>query len=292
MAERRLWVVNHPYQYRKFLDVNVYPKGGPITRGLIWSEWPEQPQGSGVLTPTLPDRFDQPSNVDPLVIGPYMYFDYCRKGSRTANRRKANELEANDMVLFGCVNAGEVLIDTVFVIGEYRTWPLDSKLVPDWPNVDDVAQKMHFHDYARQQHSEVYNPRVVRARSYRGLRYVNDTETPLYAWVPYFKESTPPLRPFTLNEASSPYQQLKTLYHPKGLEDMFKGSFAVIDVSNNELRTLFDALVLEAAAQCGGIAVQVDLVTKVALDTGYADAQTCSHGCDKHENDMPEDDGC
>src|SRR5690606_25459335 len=97
----RLWVVGHPPARRRWCEVLVRERCMDTwERGFVWAEW-NAPPSRGPIVPRLPSLDGVPmSNVDPLVFGPRMYFDYCRKGRSSTGRSLGppNQLEAGDLV--------------------------------------------------------------------------------------------------------------------------------------------------------------------------------------------------
>lgn len=249
----KLWIVNHPYPYRRWLKVEarVLGKQG-WHEGFIWSEWFGTHDDGEFHVPRVPRTQLTEANIDPLVIGRHMYFDYCRKGGNGKNERQRNELVRGDLILFGCVNQGDLIIDTVFVVGDTRQWePRDA---PAWSDLDLLAQRVHFHPAAHeQQHPEVHATNAVSARSYRGER----ADPNLFCWVPFRAEPPTASRPLILPRTSSAYRLLSNAYAGLVLEDAMMGSFGVVNLSNGA--ALFDAIRDEACSQGFDVAVEMRL---------------------------------
>lgn len=229
-------------------------------RGFVWTEWNAEPS-SGAIVPRLPSLDGEPmSNVDPLVFGPRMYFDYCRKGRSSSGRslESPNSLEAGDLVLFAGAYRNKIWIDTIFAIGATRQWPT-TRGIPAWEDIGDIAARVHFHEYAQQQHPEVRDVRVS-ARSYRSASDRDGGRR--FAWVPWSRSVR---LPFELGPASAAFQTLQRIYAGKDLYDGFTGSFAVTDASETDVQDLFDQLLLLAHHQGFGCAVEIELLDRREL---------------------------
>src|SRR6185295_14272170 len=175
-----LWAVGHGR--RDWLSVEIRDlESGAWREGVIQGEWSGTLEGE---IPVLPAE-DAPGNTDPLVIGKFMYYDYCKKG------RIANTLEIGDTVLFGYMRWGEILIDTVLVVGDRKAWPTAEPERPAWPDLDEVAKRVHFQSAAHQiQHPEVHE--VSPSFSFRGKPFSKADES--YSWVPYRTTRGEPFR--------------------------------------------------------------------------------------------------
>ena len=253
----RLWVVGHGAD-RQWLKVSVTAAGETKPRdAFIFGEWRAGPVFRE-LEYTVPcePREGPWSNTDPLVIGPYMYYSYCKKGfkSKGTNLRGPNTLEAGDLILFGGHQKGRVVIDTIFAIGAYREWPEGDGLIPNWaPEL--VASRVHFHSKAQKQHPEVHSRRPVASRSYQSLRHSESHE--YYAWVPAFQH---PGRPFSIGPEDKAYQSWFSHYDKPALS-LFQGSFPVVeDLSATTIGDLFRNLVEAARSQGCDIGVNVKFV--------------------------------
>lgn len=254
----RIWVVSHPYRERAWLRVGARVLGQrEMQEGFVWAEWRDR---RGQI-PLLPPPGSTSDNVDPLVVGRHMYFDYCKKRrSRdgvAGNARRANSLSRGDLVLFGCAPHGRMIIDTVFAIGEVREWRTTG--LPRWKGIDEVARRVHFHDAAHLvQHPEVHRPSPT-ARSYRGAAWGTSR---MFAWVPFRERmSSAGTLPFALSAGCAAYQKLARIYgEPEPRARMkLRNGFGVVEVTESEGRSLFEALLDQARAQGFGIAVRIEL---------------------------------
>lgn len=166
----KVWIANHGPD-RKLLHVIVRTSDDSAHHpAFIRGEWnANRDTEDGFVIPRMPAVGDW-SNTDPLVIGKHMYFDYCLKGRRRprpVNFEARNMLRKGDLVVFGGYLADAFHIDTVFAIGESKTWPEEG--IPSWPDLDEVPLRVHFHSHAHNvQHREVHEPGTVPACSYRG----------------------------------------------------------------------------------------------------------------------------
>lgn len=282
----KLWVVNHPYRYRRWLKVEArLLEHEGWHEGFIWSEWFGEHDDGAFHVPRVPANDLIGANVDPLVIGPHMYFDYCRKSTSTRkNNRERNELKEDDLILFGCSKLGNVIIDTIFVVGETKQW--GPRGIPKWNGIDALAETVHFQRNAHEiQHPEVHLPEQVSARSYRGKPLGNsdlfsradkawresfrgkfNLQGVLFSWVPFLRETPSETTvPFVLPENSSAYWELQRAYERSlYLRDGMRGSFPVVEDEVREgypdgfaYRSLFTTLVDQARE--GGFEIAVEM---------------------------------
>lgn len=255
----KIWIVNHPYRYRNWRRFEAQVLESPEwNHGYIWAEWVDNALGVASLPRKPPAHW----NVDPLIIGREMYFDYCRKSIGARNDIARNSLDVGDLILFGSVWKHNIIIDTIFPIGRYKEWPLLG--VPPWENIEDVARKVHFHSAAHQnQHPEVHQSKMVRARSYRARIHESTLDVPMFAWVPFKPQATHETPPFNLSPESCAYTILRDIYEDHRdnvLQRNMKGSFPVRQLCLDEGKRLFDALIQEATEQGFRIAVAVRLL--------------------------------
>lgn len=254
-----LWIVNHPYRYRNWrkFEAKVL-ENFDWNQGHIWAEWVDNAQGVAALPIKPPAHW----NVDPLIVGKKMYFDYCRKSTGARNDIARNSLDVGDLILFGSVWKDAIIIDTVFPIGEHQQWPLVG--VPPWNDIEEVASRVHFHNAAHErQHPEVHQSKMVRARSYRARNYEINPDAPMFAWVPFTAQVTHETQPFQLAPEGRAYAILRGIYddrRDKVLQRKMKGSFSVRQLSFDKGKSLFDALRQEATEQGFHIAVAVRLL--------------------------------
>jgi hypothetical protein len=275
----KVWVVNHPFPGRRWCQARIREAGSvapPAELGFVWAEW-DGPQRAinGAIVPIMPDRADYNiSNVDPLVFGPRMYFDYCGKG----RKRPPNRLEPGDLVLFACRNQNKIVLDTVFSIGAYKQWPQGQGSLPDWqdPGIGLLARRVHYHSYAlTKQHAEVREPRLA-ARSYRGASDRDDRRPgEPFSWVPW--ATTPRASPFEILRGSTALEALQSIYRGMNLLNGFKGSFSVKPCEKHEGARLFSELVALARSQGFGVAAEVALASdeEEVYEAGKAKARAC-----------------
>jgi len=254
----KLWVVNHPYRYRRWLKIEArLPGKDDWQEGFIWSEWFGEHDAGDFHVPRVPNVPLVSGNVDPLVIGRHMYFDYCRKGGNGKNERQRNELSRADLILFGCVNQGDLIIDTIFVVGETKQWSAHG--IPGWSDLDTLAKRVHFHEAAHaDQHPEVHSTNAVVARSYRG----ESEDSSFFSWVPFRSETPTTTRPLILRKGLNAYRLLAEAYEGLVLEDAMKGSFSVVDLGDRG--ALFSAIRDEARSQGFDTALGTRLLSEVA----------------------------
>lgn len=288
----KVWVVNHPFAVRRWCQVRIREAGSrELQPGVIWAEWNEPPRlVGGLIVPRVPSMNSGPmSNVDPLVFGPRMYFDYCKKGRRSGNLRPPNLLDAGDLVLFACRNDNKIFVDTVFAIGEARPWPQAPDTLPDWENIGAVAERVHYHRFALDQHPEIRDPKVP-ARSYRGA--LDGDGGARFSWVPWSKS---PGAPFEVRTGSPAFEALQAIYPGKDLLKGFLGSFAVTACDESQGSVLFDRLIEQASSQGFGVAAEIQLVddAEVTSTTDRAEALACGKWkhCTEEEADLMLRDG-
>lgn len=260
---RKLWILGHPFARRQWLQFQVLdPETGKWTSGWVFTEWAEGAERNGVAV--LPA--EPPGNVDPLVVGRWFYWDYCK---RKQNGR-TNEFQPGDMILFASYRErlGGLIVDTVFVVGEAKPWPGDTRSIPAWPDLDICARRVHFHDEAhRVQHREVHEPvRGTPVRSYRARAFEED-ET-LYSWVPFSLGRRE--EPFAVRSGSRAHSLLSGVY-PGDLRDQIQGQFAIIDVPATLVSKLHVALREEAGEQGLGIGAGVELIPGGEVAGGRSD---------------------
>ncbi|HTR55006.1 MAG TPA: hypothetical protein VMJ10_30180 [Kofleriaceae bacterium] len=254
----RVWVVGHPYLRRRWCEVRIREAHDNVwQRGFVWAEW-NAPEADGAIVPRLPSPSSAPmSNVDPLVFGPRMYFDYCRKGRSSTGRNNgpANGLEPDDLVLFAGAHRNAIWIDTVFSIGSTRQWPT-TRGIPAWDNVGEIAARVHFHEHAQRQHPEVRDTRTP-ARSYRSASDRDGGKR--FAWVPWSRSVRQPLE---LSPGSRAFAALQQIYPNKNLYDGFTGSFAVAHAREALVQELFEQLLETAQDQGFCCASEIDFVDR------------------------------
>lgn len=265
-----VWVVGHPYNRRRWCEVRVRDQGQESRQpGFVWAEW-NAPVPDDPFVARLPSLSSAPmSNVDPLVFGPRMYFDYCRKGRSSSARSLArpNSLNAGDLVVFACAYKKAIWIDTVFAIGATRQWPRASGSLPNWDSIGAIAERVHFHQHAVQQHPEVRDAH----RSYRSASD-RDPDCRRYAWVPWSKTTT---TPFELHAGSPAFGTLQAIYAGKNIFDGFTGLFAVVPTSETTVQQLFEQLLALAQSQGFGIAAEIDFVDDEEVTYGDSDPDGC-----------------
>lgn len=272
----RIWIVNHGAE-RQWLRVLVQTPSRPkLEPRVIYSEWGgPAAQADGYIVPIPPDVRAYP-NTDPLVIGSAMFFDYCRKGRKSGptNLRAPNGLEVGDLVLFGGMRRRHMMIDTVFVVGTWKPWPRARDGIPVWPDLDEIARRVHFHPAAhRKQHPEVHSDRPVPARSFRGRMHEED---PCYfSWVP---ACVKPERPFFLAPGDDGFRTLSDLYD-RPLANYFKTSFPVLaDVPEKVGRSIFELLIRHATDAAFDVGVRMDLVTEEGGTSKAHPREGCGSG--------------
>lgn len=179
-----------------------------------------------------------------------MFWDYCRR----ENRHETNEFEPGDTVLFASYR-DSLYIDTIFVVGEWRAWPEHQDQIPNWPDLDDVALRMHFQARAhRDEHGEVH--RAIKGRSVRSYRgRSHDEDDSIFSWAPYLPVSQTRSaiagRPFCLdpNDASAG-THLAALFCSSGsFLSGCKGSFPILTIATSHVRELHEALRSDARQQ-------------------------------------------
>lgn len=278
-SRMNVWVVNHPFKGRRWCQARIREVGADTVRAepaFVWAEWngPERVVGNAIV-PMMPKSADERiSNVDPLVFGPRMYFDYCGKGQK----RAPNRLEAGDLVLFASRNQNRIFLDTVFSIGAWKQWPQKQGALPDWqdPDIDLLARRVHYHTHAlTKQHPEVRGARLA-ARSYRGA-WDRDNRHPSepFSWVPW--ASMPLANPLEIPHGSRALEALQSIYRGMILLNGFKGSFSVKPCEEHEGTHLFNELLALAGSQGFGIAAEVALATdeEEVYEDGGAEARAC-----------------
>lgn len=269
-----VWIVVHPYDGRSWCKVRVRPVDQSRlndTPAYIWAEWrePFEQDQSGCIIPRMPDtEHHYASNVDPLVIGQHMYFDYCKKGRRKrrlTNLGPPNRLKRDDIILFMAMRTGAVFVDTVFVVGECRPWGAED--IP-WKEgeADTLARRVHFHPFAHgDEHPEVHvvGRNNVAARSYRGRRHegsnAGDESSALFCWVP-FKRGLDDPSPMKLTGRSGAFKQLERIYG-RGTLQRPRQAFQVALIESAQGQELFRELREDAERAGFGVAVQVALLS-------------------------------
>ncbi len=242
----KIWLLSHPFGRRDWCHVRWRaPHSESWYEGFVWMEWNNAPAESrdGYLIPGVPtDNTSHISNVDPLVLGPYMYFDYCKKEAIKA----PNGLAAGDVILGVSVlrRKRTVVVDTVFVIGATCPWPARSGGVPNWPDPGPLAERVHFHPYAR----EVEHPRmhVLPDVSYRSRRDDEVEGLVGFSWIPCAKAV--PSEPFTLDLRGKTHHLLQQAYGETPIENCGQG-FRVVTQPHGSIAELLEALRVEAAQQ-------------------------------------------
>lgn len=250
---QKLWILGHPFDWRRWLRFNVLDSStGRWSPGLVLAEWPDGADLNGVAA--LPAQ--APGNIDPLVVGKGMYWDYCKRKRNFST----NEFQPGDTIFFASYRGrlGGLLIDTIFVVGEARPWPSDTKAIPDWPDLDPCALRVHFQDRAhRTQHREVHKQvKGHPAFSYRGRSFGEDKD--LFSWVPYAAGEK--AVPFVVRAGTRPHALLSEIY-PGSFLDKIKGQFSIAEVTPRRAGELHDALRKEAAEQRFRIGVRVELLS-------------------------------
>lgn len=261
----KLWIVNHGAK-RPCLKVHVRSRKGRIGDAFILAEWNARPviKGESYIVPMQPREGPWP-NTDPLVIGDHFFYDYCKKGKKStlSNLTEPNTLEPSDMILFGGMREGRVVLDTILVVGEWRTWPRETPALPNWTGLGMIAKRTHFHSAAHTgQHPEVHSSRPVAGRSYRGRPFGNSGER--YSWVPAFDSSHESLM---LGESSEAVCRLASIF-PKPLVDHFKGGFPVVSVNEQDADALFHELVAACESQGGYVGVRVSCCHLAEMEEG------------------------
>lgn len=282
----RVWVVNHPFVGRRWCQLRAREPNTTSWRSVFaWIEW----NGPAVaarefVVPRMPLSASYPiSNVDPLVVGPQMFFDYCKKGRRNSllNLRAPNDLASGDIVLFASRNANSIYVDTMFVIGAFRPWPQAPGAVPDWGHVGPLAERVHFHPFALRQHPEVQVAGAkVTARSYRGASDIEPVAG-RFCWVPY---ATAPRAPLQLK--SEALRALEMIYQNKNLLDGMTGSFGVATCTLQAGAVLFDRLTELARAEGFGVAAELALAEAGELEYGGTEADALACGDWKHADEQ------
>lgn len=277
-GKMKVWVVNHPFEGRKWCKARIREAGSQLWQtGFAWAEWngPFREEDPAIV-PLMPDsdRYSI-SNVDPLVFGPRMYFDYCKKGRlkpEPMNLRPPNELKTGDLVLFACRKDDRIFLDTVFAIGKVKRWPEGRQSVPAWRSVGRLAKRVHYHPFALKQHPEVHNSKV-RARSYRGGFDADDGQR--YSWVPWAKSV--PSAPLAIDEKTPAFEALQAIYEGKELLDGFTGSFGVVSCKRSDGARLFEQLLRLAKGAGFGAAAELDLPSdeRVPYEDREAGALAC-----------------
>jgi hypothetical protein len=185
---------------------------------MEWND-PDADSRDGYLIPRVPpDDASDIRNADPLVLGPYMYLDYCKK----EHRKPQNGLGAGDAVLGFTVRQRAVVIDTVFVIGVTLRWPTSGGGAPNWPTPGPLAERVHFHPHARREHPDMH---LLPDLSYRSCRD-DEVDGPVgYSWVPCVKSL--PRGPFTLHPTGRAHRLLQRAYGKTVIEDCARNARVV-----------------------------------------------------------------
>jgi hypothetical protein len=275
----KVWVVNHPFAVRRWCQVRIREAGSRELRpGFVWAEWNDPPRFvDGPIVPRLPALAASPmSNVDPLVFGPRMYFDYCKKGRRSGNLRPPNLLEAGDLVLFACRRDNKIFLDTVFAIGDARTWPQLPDSLPGWERVGPLAERVHYHRFALEQHPEIHDPKVP-ARSYRGAHESDGSVR--FSWVPW---SSSPATAFELQPRTAAFKTLQAIYPGKDILKGFLGSFGVTTCEESRGTALFEQLIEQTTSQGFGVAAEVHLADDLEATSTFDRAEALACGKWKH----------
>ncbi len=236
-----VWIVNHRFRGRQWCQARIREAGwdAPLADlGFVWAEWngPERTIEDAVL-PLLPNSDGtEISSVDPLVFGPRMYFDYCRKGQC----RPQNRLDAGDLVLFACCHQNRIFLDIVFSIGAWKPWPSEQDSLPDWqdPPIDALARRVHYHRHAlTRQHAEVRDPWLA-SRSYRGASDATHRQSgEPFSWVPW--APTPRALPLEISRGSAALGALQSIYRGTILVNGFSTRFSVKPCEKHEGAHLF-----------------------------------------------------
>jgi hypothetical protein len=171
-------------------------------------------------------------------------------------------LRGGDLVLFACRDHGDVIIDTVFVVGEWQHWR--ARGAPSWNGLDLLAKRVHYHSAAHNvQHPEVHSKVPVSARSYQGASFGDESK--LFCWVPFLEDlPVASRRPFVLPPRSAAYKLLLRAYGQRRgvtpdvvVRRLKARRFGVVDPVPRGT-ALFSALLAEAQKQFD-IAIEIRL---------------------------------